>query len=196
MQLVQFVEGDFNECQTFLSQGLVVEAEVYGLEALRCLASIAKGLQAPTDVPVDLDDTSQPNRPDIFWVAGDGSFIQQRIQQMLDRLITALPQSGDIVEAACSVFRAGFTEKLPGLFVFPPTSVADFIMRADPSTPRLGAVITTACSLVSSQTVDPSGAIDETLNKLLSWLLLILQAFQGRHIFSYKTFAITLWWNC
>lgn len=178
-QLVQFIEGDLEKCHTFVLQGNIEGAEAHGLEALRCLASIAKGLQVPSDVPVDLDGATGSGPSNQFWTVEDGAFVQKRIQEIIERVMLLLPQSGDIVEVACSVFRAGFTEKLPGPFVFVPTSVTDFIMKATPLTPRLGAVITTACSLVSSQIIEPSDTTDDLLQKLLTWLVIILQSFGG-----------------
>jgi hypothetical protein len=177
------VEIDFGKCLRFAALVNDEEAEAYGLEALRCLASIAKGLQAPGDLPVELDGSEGNDTLVQFWTNGDGTIVQSHIQTIIEKIVTALPRSGDIVEAACGVFRAGFAEKLPGPFVFAPSSVADFILKASAGTPRIGAIISTACSLVSSYTTEPSGRIDDTLRKLVDWLLVILQSLQGKSTF-------------
>lgn len=182
-QLLRFVEVDFEHCLRFSIAGNKEEAEAHGLEALRCLSSIAKGLQAPGDLPVELDSTEGSGTLTQFWTSGDGATVQSHIRTLIERTVATLPRSGDIVEAACSVFRAGFAEKLPGYFVFPPSSVAKFILKADIGTPRIGAVISTACSLVSSHTADSSDRIDDTLQKLVVWLLVILRSLEGKSTF-------------
>jgi hypothetical protein len=181
-QLLQFVEVDFKRCLGFSTIGNNEEAEAHGLEALRCLASIAKGLQAPSDLPVELESAEGPGNLNQFWTSGDGATIQSHIRALIESTASTLPRSGDIIEAACSVFRAGFAEKFPGPFVFPPSSVAIFILKANIGTPRIGAVISTACSLVSSHTADPSDRVDDTLEKLIVWLLIILRSLEGRSI--------------
>lgn len=179
-RLLQFVEIDFEHCLRLAASGNNEEANAYGLEALRCLASIAKGLQAPGDLLVELDGAEGSDTLTQFWISGDGAIVQSHIHTIIEKVVTTLPRSGDVVEAACSVYRAGFAEKLPGPFVFAPSSVADFILKASAGTPRLGAVISTACSLVSSHTTEPSGRIDDTLRKLINWLLMILQNLEGK----------------
>jgi hypothetical protein len=179
-QVLRFVEIDFEQCLGFAAIGNNEEAEAHGLEALRCLASIAKGLQAPGDLPVELDSVEGSDTLTQFWTSGDGATLQSHIRTLIERTVATLPSSGDAVEAACSVFRAGFAEKLPGPFVFPPSSVANFLLKANIGTPRIGAVISTACSLLSSHTVDPSDRIDETLHKLIVWLLVILRSLEGK----------------
>jgi hypothetical protein len=181
-QVLRFVEIDFEQCLGFAAIGNNEEAEAHGLEALRCLASIAKGLQVPGDLPVELDSVEGSDTLTQFWTIGDGANLQSHICTLIERTVATLPRSGDAVEAACSVFRAGFAEKLPGPFVFPPSSVANFLLKANIGTPRIGAVISTACSLVSSHTVDPSDRIDETLHKLIVWLLVILRSLEGKSI--------------
>jgi hypothetical protein len=179
-QLLRFVEIDFEQCLGLAAIGNNEEAEIHGLEALRCLASIAKGLQAPGDFPVELDIVEGSGTITQFWTNGDGATVQSHIRTLIERTVATLPRSGDIVEAACSVFRAGFAEKLPGPFVFPPSSVANFLLKANIGTPRIGAVISTACSLVSSHTAEPLDRIDDTLRKLIDWLLAIIQSLKGK----------------
>jgi len=181
-QLLQLVEIDFEHCLGSSAIGNETEAEAYGLEALRCLASIAKGLQAPSDLPVELDSVESAGALSQFWTSGNGATVQSHIWTIIERTAATLPRSGDIVEAACAVFRAGFAEKLPGPFVFPLTSVANFILKANISTPRIGAVIGTACSLVSSYTADPTDRVDDALQELIIWLLVILQSLEGKFI--------------
>jgi hypothetical protein len=179
-QLIQYVQIDFEHCLKFTATNNLEEAEAVGLEALRCLASIAKGLQAPGDVPVDLDNTEGSDVSAQFWIRGEGALVQAHIQIIIENTVVALPQNGDIIEAACSVYRAGFTETLPGPFIFSPDAVASFLLKTTSSTPRIGAVIGTACSLISSHTAEPSRRIDGVVRKLLVWLFAILQDLGGK----------------
>jgi hypothetical protein len=143
--------------------------------ALRCLASIAKGIQVPTDKPVDLEKkTTTPP----FWTTGEGSVIQQRIISVIVRTYDALYFRSEIVDAACCVFQNGFVEIEPGPFVFPPITVAQFLIKSGPLTPQLGTVIKTACSLISSHRSDDR--IDEVINALLNWIAQLLQNLGGK----------------
>jgi hypothetical protein len=185
-RLLQFVDADFGKCLGLLTMSSSGEAEALGLEALRSLSSIAKGFQAPTDIPLDLENITTTGTMAEFWTSGEGAPVQSHIQAMVENLTTKIPHSGDIVEAACGVFRAGFTEKPPGLFVFTPSSVVGFLIRANPTTPRLGVVITTACSLISSYAVSSTGGAEDVIPKLLSWILVIIRNLQGnKFIFSF-----------
>jgi hypothetical protein len=177
--LLQFVDADFRKCLGLLTASSSGEAEALGLEALRSLSSIAKGFQAPTDIPLDLENTTTADTMVELWTSGEGAPVQSHIQAIVENLTSKIPQSGDIVEAACSVFRGGFTEKPPGLFVFTPSSVVDFLTRANPTTPRLGVVITTACSLISSYAVSSMRGTEDVITRLLSWILMIIQNLQG-----------------
>lgn len=181
-QLLQFVEVDFAHCIRLTTMGNIEEAEAYGLEALRCLTSIAKGLQAPSDLPVELDCIEGSGSLSQFWISGNGATVQNHIRTVIERTAASLPRSGNIVEAACCVFRAGFAENLPGPFVFPPSAVANFILKANIDTPRIGAVISTACSLATSHTADLLDRTNDTLEKLIVWLLVILRGLEGKSV--------------
>ncbi|KAF4629911.1 hypothetical protein G7Y89_g8231 [Cudoniella acicularis] len=189
-QLLNFVDVDIDNCIRALSSqvyagtdaknttenGLIgagTSAVDFGLVALRCLAGIGKGLQAPHDQPVDLEEkeTGSP-----FWTTGGGSRIQQRIFSMVIKVYNALGSQGDIIDAACYVWRQGFRELEPGPFVMAPTMIAEFLLKANPQTPRLVCVIGTACSFVTSHKTGPG--IDNVLDVLLNWISQLLQAQQ------------------
>ncbi|KAE9374892.1 ARM repeat-containing protein [Stipitochalara longipes BDJ] len=187
-QLLNFVEADVEQCLTLLSSVLPQEGDQYasdssqidggrgaialelGVTASKCLAGIAKGIQVPDDGPVDLE--TKDNGPSTFWTAGDGSHIQQRIYSMICRVYDALGNRGEIVEELCDVWRQGFREMEPGPFVMPPNLAAQFFMKANIQTPRLGRVITTACSLISSQKWRDE--LPDVLTALLTWVASLL----------------------
>ncbi|TVY21258.1 Importin beta-like protein [Lachnellula arida] len=144
-----------------------------GALSLRCLAAIGRGLQEPNDKPVDLEkETVSP-----FWTEGDGSRIQKRIFSMVGGIYDVLGDKGEIVEATCSVVRQGFREFEPGPFVLPPVIIANILLKANPQTPRLGLVLSTAGLFVSSYKRGLEGTgIYEVLDALLTWTSRLLQA--------------------
>ncbi|KAK1487006.1 hypothetical protein CTAM01_11939 [Colletotrichum tamarilloi] len=87
------------------------------LKALRCLIGIGKGLQAPGDVPFDLDSEKDIPATDSSSRLGH---LQSGIMSMIVQLQTAFPQSDEISESICTIFRSGFSESDAGPFVFPP----------------------------------------------------------------------------
>ncbi|TVY38169.1 Importin beta-like protein [Lachnellula subtilissima] len=144
-----------------------------GALSLRCLAAIGRGLQEPNDKPFDLEkETVSP-----FWTEGEGSRIQKRIFSMVGGIYDVLGDKGEIVEATCSVIRQGFREFEPGPFVLPPVMIAELLLKANPQTPRLGFVLSTAGLFVSSYKRDLVGSgIYEVLDALLTWTSRLLQA--------------------
>ncbi|KAG0648341.1 Karyopherin [Hyphodiscus hymeniophilus] len=194
-QLLYFIEADIEQCLRMFSAGLytVVAPNItatypanisemdwqaaYGLciNALRCLEGVAKGLQAPMDQPVDLEKETST-----FWVDGKGSVTQQRIMSMMTRVYDVFRDQSEVVEVCCHVFRAGFVERSGG-FAFPLEIIAQFLMRADIHTPRLGLIISTSCSLLSSTKSGPRA--DQVIDALVRWITHLLQT-QGGKLFS------------
>lgn len=175
IKLLGFIDIDVHLCIQLV--GISHEdAEQIGLTSLRCLTSIAKGLQAPPDVPLDLEQETSKSQ---FWAIGPGSAIQTHILDMIHKTMQALNRNGEIVEAACAIFRAGFTENESNPFVFSTRVVVNFILQADFNTPRLGSVIGTACSLISSSAMDLKNNVDDLLQSLLTWISGLLQNLSG-----------------
>ncbi|TVY44332.1 Importin beta-like protein [Lachnellula occidentalis] len=144
-----------------------------GALSLHCLAAIGRGLQEPNDKPVDLEkETVSP-----FWTEGNGARIQKRIFSMVGGIYDVLGDKGEIVEATCSVVRQGFREFEPGPFVLPPVMIAEILLKANPQTPRLGLVLSTAGLFISSYKRGLVGTgIYEVLDALLTWTSRLLQA--------------------
>jgi hypothetical protein len=170
MRLLQAIEGDY---QRGLATG--AELETSGVDMLRCIASIARGLQAPNDAPVDLD---APNDAvsGAFWTNGPGVEVQHRVQSIIGVLTRQCPTSGEMIDAACKIFRAGFAERTAGPFVFSPSLTKEFLSAYGPSTPRLDVLISTASSFVSGNSGNKSDEFRDALSNLTSWILQILQA--------------------
>ncbi|KAG7070567.1 importin 13 [Colletotrichum scovillei] len=142
------------------------------LKALRCLIGISKGLQAPGDVPFDLDSEKDIPATDSTSRLGH---LQSGIMSMIVQLQRAFPQSDEISESICTIFRSGFSESDAGPFVFPPVLVCNYLTEQTPQTPRIGYFVNTACSFLSSLRNMKSGDVDEVRTKLLRWVVTLLQ---------------------
>ncbi|KAG9232755.1 armadillo-type protein [Amylocarpus encephaloides] len=170
-QLIASQTGDHNLNGQSLSVVLARESPAVelGLSSLRCLVGIGKGLQTPHDTPVDLEESETPST---FWMAGDGSRIQRRVFTMVNRVYDVLGGHADIIDAACQLFRQGFREMEPGAFVMPSTMIVEFLLKSNVQTPRLGFVIGTACSFVTSHRTTVGN--DEVFGALVQWISQIL----------------------
>ncbi|EPE34071.1 ARM repeat-containing protein [Glarea lozoyensis ATCC 20868] len=187
-ELLNFIEADIEECFRIIAFQATSEdtsgsahmnsvtltadspALQLGLGALKSIIGIGRGLQTPHDTPIYLDEDEERSP---FWTTGEGSRIQTRIASMVNRVYDVLGAHGDIVDAACHVWRQGFRELEPGAFVVAPAMIIQFLLKANFNTPRLGCVIGTACSFVTShKSNNESGEIFATL---VHWISQILQ---------------------
>lgn len=154
ISLIEVIENDLNTAIATLNNGNVEDSEVLGTSALQCLASIGKGIQALTNDVIDVDSDDEEGNDDSasaghFWTSQAGVEIQNRIVQCIN-IVEYLHNPGDAMDAACAILRAGLKETKPGPFVFPPSATVAFISKAQISTPRIEAIIGTACSFVSN----------------------------------------------
>ncbi|KAM0550766.1 hypothetical protein ACHAPJ_008629 [Fusarium lateritium] len=141
------------------------------LKALRCLASIGKGLQAPSELSVDLEGGEANTRnvdPQLVR-------LQESIMSMMGQVQGAFNTSGEVVEIICTILRSGFSESEPGPFVLPPQSVAQYLTNQSLQTPRVGLLVSTACSFVSSLEHDGLQNQQDMLNSVLLWVIGLLK---------------------
>jgi len=148
------------------------------LTVLRCLLGLAKGLRAESDAPVDLDSTSSSG-PSLVTGLPALAALNSRIMAVLAKLQGAFLTSGEVVEAVCSVIRAGFTEATPGPFVFSSTTVTEYLVNKPFSARRIGAVVGMACSFVNSQTAKHPN-VKAQLAAVLVWVVGLLVELGGR----------------
>ncbi|WQF75826.1 Putative armadillo-like helical protein [Colletotrichum destructivum] len=161
---------DIHRCSTLTEQS---ELPLHmASRALRCLISIGKGLQAPSDAPYDLE-----REKDSFSTSQNPRLgqIQTEILSLVAQLQTSFPQSGEVAESVCNIFRTGFSETEAGPFVFPPRLVCDYLTQQTSQTPRIGLFVSTACSFLSSLGNMKRSDVDEIRAKLLGWVIGLLQ---------------------
>ncbi|KAL8328816.1 hypothetical protein RB597_004527 [Gaeumannomyces tritici] len=153
-------------------------ASQIALQNARYLLSMAKGMQGTSDGPIELDGSTSGG------AAGTSAsntsqqlpLVQSEIMQLLAQLRSSFPDSGEIVEAICHVFRAGFSETEPGPFVLPANAVSQFFAGHDYSTPRIGYVVSTACAFTSSLASSSREEAARQLIKILPWAISLLQS--------------------
>ncbi|CAJ2505947.1 Uu.00g000770.m01.CDS01 [Anthostomella pinea] len=136
------------------------------IRALRCLASIAKGLQAPVDLDAGDDDIQTARNTDLEQVHVD-------IMGILMRLKDLFSGNSEVVDVICAVLRAGLSETEPGPFVFPPLMVTGLITSSWNN--RVATVVNTASAFVSSLNAGRyKQHIAPTLGQLLPWVFNLL----------------------
>jgi hypothetical protein len=155
------------------------------LRSLKCLASMAKGMQDAKEYPVDLDSEPPALDPNSRLAA-----VQADILRVLVDLQRVFPTSGEVVESICNIFRAGFSETQPGPFVFPPAAVTEYFIQQRFETVRIGTLLSTACSYVGSLYRGPKVFVRPQLEQLFPWVISILQALPGASYCSFIFYLI------
>ncbi|RYP32162.1 hypothetical protein DL766_004083 [Monosporascus sp. MC13-8B] len=155
-----------------------VEAATFCLElsvmvairALRCLCSIAKGLQGLSESADDLDPGEEAKPLSSF---SDVAQMHINIMSILIQLKDKFSTQSEVVEVLCSILRAGFSETEPGPFVFPPDMVTAFITSTWHN--RIPAVVNTASAFLSSlHCGNQKQHVSQALIRLLPWVLELL----------------------
>jgi hypothetical protein len=136
------------------------------LRALRCLSSMAKGLQDPKDPSVNLEAEAQPPQ-----VTEALSVMMADIFNMIYSVRLNFDKSGEVVEAVCNIFRAGFSETEPGPFVFPPIMVTRFFVEQLCWASSFGTLLSTACSFVGSLYRGPQTDVPSHLALVAFWVV-------------------------
>ncbi|KAL7267262.1 member of the karyopherin-beta, partial [Rhizina undulata] len=176
-KLLGFVESDIQACMSSLAQQRLDEAKDLALLSLRCLVAIGKGLQVPEDLPIIL--TNEEQMPvESLWKQGEGELAQKRIAEMVHIIVVNLQEDGEVVDAACGVFRTGFAESVPGPFVFPAEVVVDFLLARGYKGVRLETVLSTCSILVSSHSTNGSPEIRKEVVRLLNFVTELVERIQ------------------
>lgn len=137
-----------------------------GQLALRCVASLGKGIRADADV-IDLnDDNEEDPYPPTFWNTGSGAVSQNLIMECMRLLINDFPFDITIVEAACNILMAGYTEKA-GPYVFPPVVSVNFVKKIPPGSSGSDTVMRTASAFLASHTAHPQRIHEETATLII-----------------------------
>ncbi|KKY19200.1 putative importin [Phaeomoniella chlamydospora] len=115
---------------------------------LRNLAGIGRGLRAPEENVIALDE-SKSEQSD-FWISGPGAEVQNMILQALTQILQSFP-SNDTTAAACEVLKAGYTEKDPFAFRFSPSVNGQFLVPLiQKDTPDIEQILSTTTAFFAS----------------------------------------------
>ncbi|KAI9890239.1 MAG: hypothetical protein M1814_004401 [Vezdaea aestivalis] len=175
-QLLAFVEQDSNILGVAIKERDIEKARNAGLGVLQALVEIGKGLQEPEDTPLDLESETPAST---FWNEGQGAQFQERVVRATEYIFDLLSGDGDVVESACQFVRIGLTERHPGPFVFPPEIIANFVLKSDINTPRVGQMLRTACSLITAHNSPPSKRIEREAKLILQHLMNLTRKIGG-----------------
>ena len=160
LALIDNVEKDIQVAKDCAGAQESEMAEIMGVTALVCLASIGKGMQVPEEVPINIyDEDEQHLREPNFWEGEEGKTVQQRIMGCFS-VLQVLGNNGDAIDAACQVLKSGFAEVEPGPFVLPPNVTVSFLQQCSINTPQLETVLGTACILITQHSKSESKRID------------------------------------
>ncbi|CAK7263687.1 member of the karyopherin-beta [Sporothrix epigloea] len=147
------------------------------LISLRCILGMARGLQSTNETAVDLDgDDAAVNTPTAMESGAKLRGLQAEILRTLTSTQKTFPNSSEIVDVICSIFKAGFSETESNLLVFPPEMVTEMFLQQSAQTPYIGVIVSTAHSFTSSLAKHPSReVVARSLGALLPWIIGMLQ---------------------
>ena len=141
---------------------------------------MGRGLQVPDDIPIMLDSDDAQIKPPSFWELEQGVIIQTQILHMIQALVVALHEDPEIVDAACSVLKTGFTEATPGAFVFPPHVITNFLIERASTGTRIETIVGTAAIMMSSHSAEGAASIAHHAQVLLGMVVALIEKYQGR----------------
>ncbi|KAA8641852.1 putative importin 13 [Aspergillus tanneri] len=149
------------------ARGLVDPARCRGHLALRCIASIGKGLRTDNEIALDTSDGEITNPyPPTFWNTSNGAASQTLIMQCMQLLMTDFPLDVAIIEAACDILKAGYTERT-GPYVFPPTVTVNFVKSIPFGSAGVDMVMGTASAFLASHSARPENVREEAIALIL-----------------------------
>lgn len=146
-----------------------------GLGALRCLVSVGKGFQSPSDAVINVDVGDGERRQSTSELGS----LHEKVMGIILELENALGRNSEVTELICSALRTGFSESDPGPFVLRPDTVARFLISHTGETPRIGLLVSTACSFVSSLHSHGSSDREAFCAALLLWVVGLLRQLAG-----------------
>ncbi|KND92626.1 Importin beta-like protein [Tolypocladium ophioglossoides CBS 100239] len=143
-----------------------------GLRALRCLVSVGKGFQSPTDSAIDLDAGDNQQQQNSSHGLDP---LHEQVMSIILELEGTFGGNSEVTELICSVLRTGFSESGPGPFVLRPDAVAHYLTSHTGEATRVGLLVSTASSFTSSLHSHGSHNRRTIFSALLLWVLGLLK---------------------
>lgn len=158
-KILRFFRQQADVAREELARGLLEPAASHGQLVLRCLASIGKGLRADTEIALDSAEVKDPHAS-TFWNTNNTA--QTLIMQCMQLLMTNFPLDITMIEAACDILKAGYTEDA-GPYVFPPMLTVDFVKSLPLGSTGADVVMGTASAFLASHSSHPQRIRDEAV---------------------------------
>lgn len=177
--LLELIQTDVEICLSLVQNGQFDTARDMALLVMRCLTNMGRGLQVPDDIPIILDLERDGSRPLSYWEREKGILIQQKIVQMIQAVVIALHEDPEVVDAACCIFKTGFTESSPGAFVFPPHVTTNFLLERAANSRRVETIVTTAATMISSHSTEGAMSIIPQARSLLEMVVALAETYKG-----------------
>lgn len=120
-------------------------------ETLATLAAIGRGLQAPSEVPVEIDISTACDVA--FWTAGQGATLQQSVLTLISEgsLYFTGTSGAEVVSAICDLIRSGFPEEHPSPFKFTSDITARILVALlVPDSPNIDKVVSVATGFLAT----------------------------------------------
>lgn len=160
---------EYEHAKTAVEEGGDQEQFKRIVSLLRCLGNIGKGLQVPDDIHEPAQDRMQAIQQ--YWDA-DPFQIRSTLLKVMRIFAIDRPDfksSVDVCECCCAIFKSGFSETVPGPFVFSIDTVLEFIKAKHVTGPAEchTALIDLSCCFVSSHSVGNCSIPAQYLNELL-----------------------------
>lgn len=160
-RILPFFRQQADVAREEVSNGLLEPATSRGQLVLRCLASIGKGLRSDGEIVLDSSDISAGDPyPPTFWNTNNSA--QSMIMECMQLLMTDFPLDITMIEAACDILKAGYTEKT-GPYVFPPILTVNFVKSLPLGSTGADVVMGTASAFLASHSAHPQRIRDEVI---------------------------------
>lgn len=162
-RILRFFRQQADVAREELANRLMEPAVSRGQLVLRCLASIGKGLRADGEINVDSNDAKDPHAP-TFWNTNNTA--QTLIMECMQLLMTAFPLDITMIEAACDILKAGYTEDT-GPYVFPPMLTVNFVKSLPLGSVGADVIMGTASAFLASHSSQPQRVRDEAVTLII-----------------------------
>jgi hypothetical protein len=147
--LIPSISTDFLASNHLLNIQQDEPAKERVLLALNCLLSLGKALQSPSDTPILIDDDEvNVSKAPTSWDHGTGRDMQSAMANMLGEIAATWTHDREVLKVTFDVLRCGFSEKTPGLLVFPAHLVVSFLLDCAHRSPFYDITLGTATAFL------------------------------------------------
>jgi len=175
MTLLNYVRNGVVSAKELILQGNPEAGNAVASKSMKCLSAIAKSLQEPDDMIVEIDDDEEEKTPGELD-AGTKEQLQQlqsQIFEIVSMTLEAAGHDGEIIDDICQVFKSGFTEPVNSPFHFAPDIVLQFFCISTTASPHLVSYLRMGCAFLRSLKVkdESTGNVTSSLAQHMASLI-------------------------